>query len=289
MNTTVDNLLEFGYLDLDSLLPTIEILETLRLRLRKTVSSIKSIHPLHTSRRAWNLPIQKLGKGWFQQIFSPELVTIIHSVLPKGAFIHGVSEIECPAGTASQHTHRDHEYGDGMSLVVAISLDGNALKTELQPESHLEHIPPCTARGAMELDRLEREKKLIAMGGQMMIYDPHIMHRGGENTTEDALTNRVFIMMVSADTPKAHIKEINETNATVGYKGMLLSALLSNVVEKKKNIKMKKTKTKKTGKTKTAESKLKRKSSSSSTSKSVSKNSCKKAKKKGFELMLGSR
>ena len=232
----VEDLLELGYLDLDALghLPNPATLELLRLRLRKTVATIKSVHPLHTFRKAVNLPISKLGKPWFQSIFSPTLVDIVHSVLRKGAYIHGVSEIVCPAGTASQHTHRDHEYGDGMSLVVAISLDGNALKTELQPESHTEHAPPCTARGAMELDRLEREKKLVAMKGQMMIYDPHIMHRGGKNTSDVTLSNRVFIMMVGANTPKAHIKEINETNATVGYKGMLLSKLVEKKVKKEK-------------------------------------------------------
>lgn len=64
----------------------------------------------------------------------------------------------------------------------------------------------------MELDRLEREKKLVAMNGQMMIYDPHIMHRGGKNTSDVTLSNRVFIMMVGANTTNAPSKVGTVTN-----------------------------------------------------------------------------
>lgn len=221
-----------GYLDLQQLnyLPAPPILEQLRLRLRKIVSSIKSTHNLHTSRKATNLPIFKVGKKWLQSVFAAtDLVDLIHSYLPKGALIHGVSEINCPAGTPSQHLHRDHEFGPHVSLVLAISLDGNSLKTELQPGSHLDHISPCTQRGALEKDRLERSKHLVAMRGQMMLYDPHIMHCGGANvSTTEPLTNRVFIMMVSKDMHRGDVEEINETNATVGFKSELLSSVMAS-------------------------------------------------------------
>ena len=233
MKTGEDNeqqLNEEGYLDLEALgyLPAPTVLEHLRLRLRKVVGSINKLQKLHTSRKATNLPLSKMGKAWFQTVFaSTELVDIIHTYLIKGALIHGVQEINCPAGTPSQHLHRDHGFGAQCALVLAISLDGKALKTELQPGSHLDHIAPCTQRGALERDRIERAKHLKAMQGQMMLYDPHIMHCGGANLTEEELSNRVFIMMVSKDMHKGDVQEINETNATVGYKSELLSSVLA--------------------------------------------------------------
>ena len=226
----MDQLSEEGFLDLEALgyLPTISELEDLRLRLRKVVATINKLHNLHTSRNATNLPLHKLGKAWFQSVFaSTDLVEIIHRYLIKGALIHGVQEINCPAGTPPQHLHRDHEFGAQCALVLAISLDGNALKTELQPGSHLDHIAPCTQRGALERDRIERAQHLTAMRGQMMLYDPHIMHCGGANPTQEQLSNRVFIMMVSKDMHKGDVREINETNATVGYKSELLSSVLA--------------------------------------------------------------
>jgi len=226
----MDQLSEEGFLDLEALgyLPTTSELEDLRLRLRKVVATINKLHNLHTSRNATNLPLHKLGKAWFQSVFaSTDLVEIIHRYLIKGALIHGVQEINCPAGTPPQHLHRDHEFGAQCALVLAISLDGNALKTELQPGSHLDHMAPCTQRGALERDRIERAQHLTAMRGQMMLYDPHIMHCGGANPTQEQLSNRVFIMMVSKDMHKGDVREINETNATVGYKSELLSSVLA--------------------------------------------------------------
>ena len=57
----VEDLLELGYLDLDALghLPNPATLELLRLRLRKTVATIKSVHPLHTFRKAVNLRFEQ--------------------------------------------------------------------------------------------------------------------------------------------------------------------------------------------------------------------------------------
>ena len=92
----MDQLMEAGFLDLEALgyLPSISELEVLRLRLRKVVATVSKSHNLHTSRKATNLPLHKLGKAWFQSVFaSTDLVEIIHGYSIKGALIHGVPDL----------------------------------------------------------------------------------------------------------------------------------------------------------------------------------------------------
>jgi len=78
----------------------------------------------------------------------------------------------------------------------------------------------------MEDDREKRAKRLKTMPGRFMAYDPFIMHRGGANTSDLPINNRVFIMLCDPSLPKSEIHEMNETNGTVNYKAALLGGYI---------------------------------------------------------------
>lgn len=170
--------------------------------------------------------------------------------------VQGVQDIAVPGvdGCGPQELHRDHQLGPRRAAVLALSLDGSPLRTEVVPGTHNDGAAADSDEGSGESDaddrggalsryvsahrystkrapkaaamlaHLRRADLLAPVDAAAMVYDPYVYHRGAP--CDGALTaGRVFIMLCDADLPADAKRAMRSTNdIKKGWKNVIVRA-----------------------------------------------------------------
>ena len=193
---------------------------------------------LQNSRRARNFPPDaSLKTAVLDALARGPAGAAARGYVRSGALeVQGVQDIAVVGPCAPQEIHRDHQLGPGRAAVVAVSLDGSRLGTELVRGTHLlydddvadddaaaaaalskyvsdnRYSTGRSPKAAAMLSNLTEAQLLSKLDAATMIYDPFVYHRGA--ASDAPLTGgRVFIMCCDATLgtkAKAAIRSTND-------------------------------------------------------------------------------
>ena len=193
--------------------------DALRQALAETSDDTASV--LQNDRRGRNLPP------------APALRHAVVALIEKSPFLHdyvgddlrvqGVQDIVVSKACPPQEIHRDHQLGAKKAVVVAISLDGSPLGTEVIRGTHAgdDDLSAYVARNrysskrapkaAAMIQQLQRSGAMTAVQSACMVYDPFVYHRGAASAGPKT-GGRLFIMLCAASLAADEQKAMRTTN-----------------------------------------------------------------------------
>ena len=137
--------------------------------------------------------------------------------------VQGVQDIVVSKACPPQEIHRDHQLGAKKSIVVAISLDGSPLGTEVIRGTHAgdDDLSAYVARNrysskrapkaAAMIEHLKQSGAMTAVQSACMVYDPFVYHRGAASDGPKT-GGRLFIMLCAASLSADDQKAMRSTN-----------------------------------------------------------------------------
>ena len=176
---------------------------------------------LQNDRRGRNLPA------------TPKLKNAVVALIQKSPFLHdyvgdslrvqGVQDIVVAKACPPQEIHRDHQLGAKKAIVVAISLDGSPLGTEVIRGTHAgdDELSSYVARNrysskrapkaAAMIQHLQQSGAMTAVQTSCMVYDPFLYHRGAASDGPKT-GGRLFIMLCASSLSADDQKAMRSTN-----------------------------------------------------------------------------
>ena len=176
---------------------------------------------LQNDRRGMNLPA------------TPKLKNAVVALIEKSPFLHdyvgdalrvqGVQDIVVSKACPPQEIHRDHQLGAKKAIVVAISLDGSPLGTEVIRGTHAgdDELSAYVARNrysskrapkaAAMIEHLKQSGAMTGVRSACMVYDPFVYHRGAASDGPKT-GGRLFIMLCAASLSSDDQKAMRSTN-----------------------------------------------------------------------------
>ena len=164
---------------------------------------------------------------------TPKLKNAVVALIQKSPFLHdyvgddlrvqGVQDIVVSKACPPQEIHRDHQLGAKKAVVVAISLDGSPLGTEVIRGTHAgdDELSAYVARNrysskrapkaAAMIEHLKRSGAMTAVQSACMVYDPFVYHRGAASDGPKT-GGRLFIMLCAASLAADEQKAMRSTN-----------------------------------------------------------------------------
>ena len=193
--------------------------DALRQALAETSDDTASV--LQNDRRGMNLPAtQKLRHAVVALI---EKSPFLHDYVGDDLRVQGVQDIVVSKACPPQEIHRDHQLGAKKAVVVAISLDGSPLGTEVIRGTHAgdDELSAYVARNrysskrapkaAAMIEHLKRSGAMTAVQSACMVYDPFVYHRGAASDGPKT-GGRLFIMLCAASLAADEQKAMRSTN-----------------------------------------------------------------------------
>ena len=164
---------------------------------------------------------------------TPWLRRAVVDLIEKSPFLHdyvgddlrvqGVQDIVVSKACPPQEIHRDHQLGAKKAVVVAISLDGSPLGTEVIRGTHAgdDELSAYVARNrysskrapkaAAMVEHLKQSGAMTAVQSACMVYDPFLYHRGAASDGPKT-GGRLFIMLCAASLSADDQKAMRSTN-----------------------------------------------------------------------------
>ena len=164
---------------------------------------------------------------------TPSLKNAVVALIEKSPFLHdyvgdalrvqGVQDIVVSKACPPQEIHRDHQLGAKKAIVVAISLDGSPLGTEVIRGTHAgdDELSAYVARNrysskrapkaAAMIQHLQQSGAMTAVQTSCMVYDPFLYHRGAASDGPKT-GGRLFIMLCAASLSPDDQKAMRSTN-----------------------------------------------------------------------------
>ena len=164
---------------------------------------------------------------------TPSLKNAVVDLIQKSPFLHdyvgdslrvqGVQDIVVSKACPPQEIHRDHQLGAKKAIVVAISLDGSPLGTEVIRGTHAgdDELSAYVARNrysskrapkaAAMIEHLRQSGAMTAVQSACMVYDPFVYHRGAASAGPKT-GGRLFIMLCAASLAADEQKAMRTTN-----------------------------------------------------------------------------
>ena len=193
--------------------------DALRQALAETSDDTASV--LQNDRKGRNLPA------------TPSLKNAVVALIQKSPFLHdyvgdslrvqGVQDIVVAKACPPQEIHRDHQLGAKKAIVVAISLDGSPLGTEVIRGTHAgdDELSAYVARNrysskrapkaAAMIEHLKQSGAMTAVQSPCMVYDPFVYHRGAASDGPKT-GGRLFVMLCAASLSADDQKAMRSTN-----------------------------------------------------------------------------
>ena len=176
---------------------------------------------LQNDRRGMNLPAtQKLRHAVVALI---QKSPFLHDYVGDSLRVQGVQDIVVSKACPPQEIHRDHQLGAKKAVVVAISLDGSPLGTEVIRGTHAgdDDLSSYVARNrysskrapkaAAMIEHLKQSGAMTAVQSACMVYDPFVYHRGAASDGPKT-GGRLFIMLCAASLSADDQKAMRSTN-----------------------------------------------------------------------------
>ena len=205
-----------GYCPLNADTETVDALRAALADISEDTASV-----LQNDRRGMNLPA------------TPKLKSAVVALIEKSPFLHdyvgddlrvqGVQDIVVSKACPPQEIHRDHQLGAKRAIVVAISLDGTPLGTEVIRGTHAgdDDLSAYVARNrysskrapkaAAMIEHLKQSGAMTAVQSACMVYDPFVYHRGAASAGPKT-GGRLFIMLCASSLSADEQKAMRSTN-----------------------------------------------------------------------------
>ena len=147
----------------------------------------------------------------------------LHDYVGDALRVQGVQDIVVSKACPPQEIHRDHQLGAKKAIVVAISLDGSPLGTEVIRGTHAgdDDLSAYVARNrysskrapkaAAMIQHLQQSGAMTAVQSACMAYDPFVYHRGAASD-RPRTGGRLFIMLCAASLAADEQKAMRSTN-----------------------------------------------------------------------------
>ncbi len=164
---------------------------------------------------------------------APALRNAVVALIQKSPFLHdyvgdalrvqGVQDIVVSKACPPQEIHRDHQLGAKKAVVVAISLDGSPLGTEVIRGTHAgdDDLSAYVARNrysskrapkaAAMIEHLKQSGAMTAVQSACMVYDPFVYHRGAASAGPKT-GGRLFVMLCASSLSAEDQKAMRSTN-----------------------------------------------------------------------------
>jgi hypothetical protein len=164
---------------------------------------------------------------------TPKLKNAVVALIQKSPFLHdyvgddlrvqGVQDIVVSKACPPQEIHRDHQLGAKKAIVVAISLDGSPLGTEVIRGTHAgddelsayvaknRYSSKRAPKAAAMIEHLRQSGAMTAVASSCMVYDPFVYHRGAASAGPKT-GGRLFIMLCAASLSADDQKAMRSTN-----------------------------------------------------------------------------
>ena len=176
---------------------------------------------LQNDRRGRNLPATPALRHAVVALI--ERSPFLHDYVGDDLRVQGVQDIVVSKACPPQEIHRDHQLGAKKAIVVAISLDGSPLGTEVIRGTHAgdDDLSAYVARNrysskrapkaAAMIEHLKRSGAMTAVQSACMVYDPFVYHRGAASDGPKT-GGRLFIMLCAASLAADEQKAMRTTN-----------------------------------------------------------------------------
>ena len=147
----------------------------------------------------------------------------LHDYVGDALRVQGVQDIVVSKACPPQEIHRDHQLGAKKAIVVAISLDGSPLGTEVIRGTHAgdDELSAYVARNrysskrapkaAAMVEHLRQSGAMTAVQSACMVYDPFVYHRGAASDGPKT-GGRLFIMLCASSLSADDQKAMRSTN-----------------------------------------------------------------------------
>ena len=176
---------------------------------------------LQNDRRGRNLPATSSLKNAVVALI--EKSPFLHDYVGDTLRVQGVQDIVVSKACPPQEIHRDHQLGAKKAIVVAISLDGTPLGTEVIRGTHAgdDDLSAYVARNrysskrapkaAAMIEHLKQSGAMTAVQSACMVYDPFVYHRGAASAGPKT-GGRLFIMLCASSLSADDQKAMRSTN-----------------------------------------------------------------------------
>ena len=176
---------------------------------------------LQNDRRGRNLPATPALRHAVVALI--ERSPFLHDYVGDSLRVQGVQDIVVSKACPPQEIHRDHQLGAKKAIVVAISLDGSPLGTEVIRGTHAgdDELSAYVARNrysskrapkaAAMIEHLRQSGAMTAVQSACMVYDPFVYHRGAASAGPKT-GGRLFIMLCAASLAADEQKAMRTTN-----------------------------------------------------------------------------
>ena len=191
-----------GYCPIDTDASTVDML---RQALADASDENESV--LQNDRRGRNLPATPALRHAVVALI--ERSPFLHDYVGDDLRVQGVQDIVVSKACPPQEIHRDHQLGAKKAVVVAISLDGSPLGTEVIRGTHAgdDDLSAYVARNrysskrapkaAAMIEHLKQSGAMTAVQSPCMVYDPFVYHRGAASDGPKT-GGRLFVMLCAA-------------------------------------------------------------------------------------------
>ena len=193
--------------------------DALRRALAETSDDNASV--LQNDRRGRNLPATPALRHAVVALI--ERSPFLHDYVGDDLRVQGVQDIVVSKACPPQEIHRDHQLGAKKAVVVAISLDGSPLGTEVIRGTHAgdDELSAYVARNrysskrapkaAAMIQHLQQSGAMTAVQSACMVYDPFVYHRGAASAGPKT-GGRLFVMLCAAALSPDEQKAMRSTN-----------------------------------------------------------------------------
>ena len=205
-----------GYCPIDTDASTVDML---RQALADASDDTASV--LQNDRRGRNLPATPALRHAVVALI--ERSPFLHDYVGDDLRVQGVQDIVVSKACPPQEIHRDHQLGAKKAVVVAISLDGSPLGTEVIRGTHAgdDELSAYVARNrysskrapkaAAMIQHLQQSGAMTAVQTSCMVYDPFLYHRGAASDGPKT-GGRLFVMLCAASLSADDQKAMRSTN-----------------------------------------------------------------------------
>jgi hypothetical protein len=194
----LSELTQNGFLEL----PTLSDEEG-KAKMKSLISNKNSKMKDFDATRGYQLLDTRKAKSIINAVLTPEIQKLVLDYLDMPAeelIIASTMAIHVKPNTPQQIIHRDHSWGSRQELVFAVDLDNEALGTVFYKGSHQKHVP-CAREGASVMERqnweTENASLRVTATSSVAVFDSHLVHSGGANTTDTVKKNRIFFVVRS--------------------------------------------------------------------------------------------
>ena len=176
---------------------------------------------LQNDRRGRNLPATPALRHAVVALI--ERSPFLHDYVGDDLRVQGVQDIVVSKACPPQEIHRDHQLGAKKAVVVAISLDGSPLGTEVIRGTHAgdDDLSAYVARNrysskrapkaAAMIEHLKQSGAMTAVRSACMVYDPFVYHRGAASAGPKT-GGRLFIMLCASSLSADDQRAMRSTN-----------------------------------------------------------------------------